>query len=91
MASRILCPLVAAFATFSAVTSVPLEAQTGQNPIAVTRITEPIDESSLVTLHGNVHPMARPQYDQGPAPASMSTGRILLMLQAQCRAKAGAR
>ncbi len=81
MASRILCPLVAAFATFSAVTSVPLEAQTGQNPIAVTRITEPIDESSLVTLHGNVHPMARPQYDQGPAPASMSTGRILLMLQ----------
>jgi len=44
-------------------------------------ITRPVDESSLVTLRGNVHPMARPQFDRGPAPASLGAQRQLLVLK----------
>lgn len=45
------------------------------------RITVPIDESSRITLVGNVHPMAQARFDRGPAAASMATGRISLLLQ----------
>lgn len=44
-------------------------------------ITRPVDESSLVTLRGNVHPLARPQFDRGPAPASLGAQRQLLVLK----------
>jgi hypothetical protein len=44
------------------------------------RIAGPVDESSLVTLSGNTHPLAQAQFDQGPAPASMPAGRLLLVL-----------
>lgn len=81
MTSRILRTLVSAFAMFGAVTSLPLAAQTGLQPLAVTRITQLIDENQLVMLCGNVHPRAQAKYDQGPAPASMSMGRIMLVLQ----------
>ena len=45
------------------------------------RIALPIDETSLVTLHGNTHPYARAQFDQGAAPASLTMHRMLLLLQ----------
>jgi len=45
------------------------------------RITQPIDNSKLVTLPGNVHPLAQPQYDKGMAPASLPMQRMLLVLQ----------
>ncbi|HKO20803.1 MAG TPA: Ig-like domain repeat protein [Acidobacteriaceae bacterium] len=45
------------------------------------RISAPVDESSRITLTGNVHPMAQARFDQGPAPASQATGRISLVLQ----------
>jgi len=66
---------------FGVVTPMLLTAQTEQDPIAVTRITEPIDESRLVTLRGNLHPLAQVQYDRGPAPVSMPMGRVMLVLQ----------
>jgi hypothetical protein len=44
-------------------------------------ITRPVDGSSLVTLHGNVHPLARPQFDRGSAPASLGVQRQLLVLK----------
>jgi hypothetical protein len=44
------------------------------------RITRTIDESSLVTLHGNTHPLAQWKFDQGPAPVSMPANRLLLVL-----------
>jgi len=52
-----------------------------QTPPAPSRITQAIDETNLVTLTGNTHPLARPQYDQGPAPDNMPAERILLLLQ----------
>jgi hypothetical protein len=46
-----------------------------------TRISEPIAENSLTVLKGNVHPLARPEYDRGPAPADLALDRILLVLR----------
>jgi trimeric autotransporter adhesin len=45
------------------------------------RVLGPIDDSVRVTLRGNVHPLARRQFDWGPAPGSTATGRIMLVLQ----------
>jgi trimeric autotransporter adhesin len=52
---------------------------TAQN--ATPRITEAVDNGKRVTLTGNVHPLAQARYDQGAAPGSMATGRIMLVLQ----------
>ena len=55
---------------------------TGQQSEAVpARVTQPLDLQNLVTLRGNVHPLARPEYDQGVAPDSLPTERILLILK----------
>jgi hypothetical protein len=45
------------------------------------RITQPVDLQNLVTLQGNTHPLARPEFDQGAAPDTLATERILLVLQ----------
>jgi subtilase family serine protease len=43
--------------------------------------TEPVNASGLVVLHGNTHPMARPQFDRGVAPARLPMGHMLLVLK----------
>jgi hypothetical protein len=45
------------------------------------RITAAIDEANLTTLRGNTHPLARPEFDRGPAPASLPMERMLLVLK----------
>jgi hypothetical protein len=52
-----------------------------QSTQVATRIALPIDETSLVTLRGNTHPLARAEFDQGAAPASLPMKRMLLILQ----------
>ncbi len=44
------------------------------------RITQPIDESNLVRLKGNTHPLARPEFDRGAAPPGLPVNRMLLVL-----------
>jgi len=44
------------------------------------RITQAINNSQLTVLRGNVHPMARPAYDRGAAPASLPMQHMLLVL-----------
>ena len=44
-------------------------------------ITQPVDESQLTTLKGNVYPLAKPEYDLGTAPASLPMERMLLVLK----------
>src|SRR5690242_2473243 len=44
------------------------------------KLTGPIDEGVRVTLRGNTHPLARPQYDQGLAPDSLPMQRMMLQL-----------
>src|SRR5260370_41642579 len=45
------------------------------------RITQAIDETQLVRLKGNVHPLARPEFDLGAAPAALPMQRMLLVLK----------
>ena len=51
-----------------------------QATIAQPMITQAIDEEKLVTLHGNVHPLAQARYDLGTVPDSLAANRILLLL-----------
>jgi len=44
-------------------------------------ITQPIDEAQLTVLKGNTHPLARPQFDLGTAPATLPMNRMLLVLK----------
>jgi subtilase family serine protease len=64
-----------AFILFSSLTT------SGQTPNVSARVTQPVDLENLVTLQGNTHPLARPEYDQGAAPDSLPMERILLVLQ----------
>ena len=45
------------------------------------RIAGPIDEARVVTLEGNVHPLARAEFDRGAVDAEISLGRMMLLLE----------
>ena len=61
----------------------------GQEPASSTEaaadprplITQAVDEAQMTKLKGNTHPMARPEFDLGAAPASLPMSRILLVLK----------
>jgi subtilase family serine protease len=50
-----------------------------------------VDVESLVTLRGNTHPLARPEFDQGAAPDSLPMERMLLVLQRSAEQEAALR
>lgn len=56
-------------------------AQGDQSAAVDARITQAIDESSLITLSGNTHPLAKAEFDHGPAPDSLPAERLLLVLK----------
>lgn len=64
----------------SLISLTPSFAQTKNTAHPVTRITAAIDQTDRVRLHGQVHPLARPQFDVGPAPFDLPMGRITLLL-----------
>lgn len=45
------------------------------------RIIQAVDEKNLVVLKGNVHPLARPEFDQGAVSDGELLHRMLLLLQ----------
>jgi len=53
-------------------------ARTASIPV---RITETVDEKNLLTLKGNVHPLARAAFDQGVVSDGLRLHRMLLLLQ----------
>jgi hypothetical protein len=67
----VVCALIfsAAMVTAAQLASVP------------SRISQAVDENSLVTLKGNTHPTAAPQFDRGEASGSPQMNRMLLVLQ----------
>ena len=44
-------------------------------------ITGAIDESKLTRMKGNTHPLARPEFDLGTAPATLPMERMLMVLK----------
>jgi hypothetical protein len=45
------------------------------------RVTQTVDEGNLVTLHGNVHRLALPEFDRGAVADSQPANRMVLLLQ----------
>ncbi len=52
-----------------------------QGSVAKPRIAAQVDESTVTVLRGNLHPLARPQYDQGKVDPSFKLERITMMFQ----------
>ena len=52
-----------------------------QAPQAAQRITAAIDSQNLTVFHGNVHPLARGEFDQGAVADAQVLHRMLLLLQ----------
>ena len=73
-----LAPLVALAAVILTLT---LPAYTQQPSGIPPLITQSIDETQRTVLHGNTHPLARPQYDRGPAPPDLPMKRMMLVLK----------
>ncbi len=72
---------IAVFAAAVAfVSPVSLVAQSASS-LVTTRITQPIDENSRVTLAGSVHPLANKANDRGAAPDSMPLDRITMFFK----------
>ena len=45
------------------------------------RVVETVDDARRITLSGNVHPLARAEFDRGAVAESQPIGRILLLLK----------
>jgi subtilase family serine protease len=45
------------------------------------RVTQAVDVQNRVTLRGNIHPLARAEYDRGTAPDDLPMARMLLVLR----------
>jgi hypothetical protein len=54
--------------------------ESGQRPESAIRIVDAIDESRLVTLKGNTHPLARAAFDKGPVSPDLAMGDLVLVL-----------
>ncbi|HEY6465921.1 MAG TPA: S53 family peptidase [Candidatus Acidoferrales bacterium] len=52
-----------------------------QTPYTAARITQPIDETRLIRLRGNTHPLAQARFDRGPAQDDLPMQRMLLVLK----------
>jgi Pro-kumamolisin, activation domain/Bacterial Ig-like domain (group 3) len=70
----------------------PMPGQEAAQPAAVRPlITQAVDEARLTTLTGNTHPLARPEFDLGTAPASLPMQRMLLVLKRSADQEAAVR
>ena len=66
---------------FVSIVAFPFSRAVAQTTNIPARITQALDEKNLVTLPGNVHPLARPEFDQGVLPDGHPMSRMLLLLQ----------
>jgi subtilase family serine protease len=52
-----------------------------QKSAVQSRVVETVDDAKTVTLTGNVHPLAKAEFDQGAVPDSQPMTRMMLLLQ----------
>ncbi len=57
------------------------QGSSAQTHAVPSRITAPVDDTVTVQLKGNIHPLARPEFDRGVVPDSQPMSRMLLLLQ----------
>ena len=83
------CTSAAALLTICAILfPISTHAQGQTTGPVVSRLTQPIDAKALVSLPGNTHPLAKAQYDVGPAPKSMPASRLILVLKRSAQQEA---
>jgi hypothetical protein len=58
-----------------------VQAASGTPGIQRPLIVQPVNEAQLTVLKGNTHPLARPEFDLGSAPATLPMQRMLLVLK----------
>jgi subtilase family serine protease len=63
----------------SGVSTVPLAVE--EAPPVPARIVDAIDDSRVVPLHGNIHPLARAEFDQGLVNPQLPMERMTLLLK----------
>jgi hypothetical protein len=68
------------FVSFAFLT-LPAPTAFAQNPAPESRITQAVDNANLTLLKGNVHSLARPEFDRGVAPPSLPMERMTLVLR----------
>jgi hypothetical protein len=81
--------LGASLLAFSAIPWVSVSGQTADAQAATAtqaapvpaRVTQTVDEGNRVMLHGNVHPLARAEFDRGAVADSQPATRMTLLLQ----------
>ncbi len=80
---RAFVPVAIALAAFFALP--PVHAQSPSAQVAPAsarpRVTQALDDTKLVRLQGNVHPLARPEFDQGVLDDAQPATRALILLQ----------
>ena len=72
VSSAILCTLMLLFAT---------RAARAQKPVVPSRVIEEVNDSRTVQTKGNIHPLARAEFDHGAVAESQPMTRMLLLLQ----------
>ncbi|MFY9937163.1 MAG: protease pro-enzyme activation domain-containing protein, partial [Silvibacterium sp.] len=77
---RSLSPIAFAAAALTLIAPALLVAQ-ATSSLVTTRLTQPIDENSRVTLKGTLHPLASAANDRGAAPDSMPLDRVQVVLK----------
>ena len=84
LSCKCLCALVlVVVATQFPSASLAQEANAAREAATVPRplITQPVDETQRTVLKGNTHPLAKPIFDLGTAPATLPMQRMLLVLK----------
>ena len=77
----VLAGLGAMAQTSAAQTAATQTAAAVQTPSVPARVTQIVDEGNLTTLRGNVHRLARPEFDRGPVADSQIANRMVLLLK----------
>src|SRR5882724_4959326 len=80
--SSFILTLILALPAFRAAAQTkPASTSAAQAAAIPARITQAIDETQLVRLKGNVHPLARPEFDRGAVSPELPMQRMMLVLQ----------
>ncbi|HYW98350.1 MAG TPA: protease pro-enzyme activation domain-containing protein, partial [Candidatus Elarobacter sp.] len=80
--SLLVLTMILALPAFRAAAQAKPDSTSAAQTVAIpARITQAIDETQLVRLRGNVHPLARPEFDRGPVSDATPMDRMLLLLQ----------
>ncbi len=75
------CSLMWIAVCILALNGVGLGQGTPPGPVARPLITQAVNEGQVTKLKGNTHPLARPEFDLGSAPATLPMQRMLLVLK----------